>query len=517
MFTILWASPTYAAGPYDLAFSTYFGGSEWEHARDVCADGDGNVFVCGGTASRDFPTTPGAYDRTFNFGDSAGDGILAKLSPVSTITVDPGTTGQTISGWEAVAFALEPGDPAFANFKDTLFDLAVNDLGINRVRLEVRSGVENTNDNWSAYQAGTIDYPTWRARRYATTNDNADPHSIDGSGFHFSEMDNTIDRIVNPLRAALAAKGEKLVVNVNYVAFTAQITSGVYIHSDPAEYAEFVLATYLHLQEKYGWVPDLWEVLLEPDNVSQWNGRLLGEALVASAERLRVAGFEPAFVAPSNTNMGNAVRDFDLMIAVPGVLPVLREFSYHRYGGVSLANLRAIAARAGQHGLDTAMLEWWSNANGYPTLHEDLKIGNNSAWEQGVLAGEIGAEMALYVIDHADPAHPKVLLGDKTKYLRQYYKFIRPGAVRVEASSQDPSFDPLAFINATGGYVVVVKCDAAGAFSIGGLPPGTYGIKYTTASQFDADLPDQTIGPGQPLLAQIPQTGVLTVFAKPAP
>ena len=291
------------------------------------------------------------------------------------------------TGWEAVAFALDPGNAAYPNFKDTLFNLVVNDVGINRVRLEIRSGVENSNDNWSAYQAGTIDYQTWRSRRYATINDDADPQTINPAGFHFSEMDNAIDRIVNPLRQAMEANGDKLCVNVNYVAFTGQITHGIYIHNDPAEYAEFVLATYLHLQEKYGWVPDLWEVILEPDNVSQWNGKLIGQAIVAAAERLRAAGFEPAFVAPSNTNMTNAVQYFDQMIAVPGVLPVLREFAYHRYGGVSLESLRAIAARGKQYGIGTSMLEWWSSGNGYATLHEDLKIGNNSAWQQGVLAG----------------------------------------------------------------------------------------------------------------------------------
>lgn len=444
-----------------------------------------------------------------------GNSLLARLSSSTTIAIDPGKTWQTISGWEVVAFALEPSDPAFPNFRDALIDLAVNDLGINRIRLEIRSGVENSGDNWSAHQTGIIDYPTWRSRRYATANDNADPCSIDWSGFHFSEMDNTIDRIVIPLRAALAAKGERLIVNVNYVAFTGQITRGVYIHSDPAEYAEFVLATYLHLHEKYGWTPDLWEVLLEPDNVPQWSGRLLGEAIVAATERLRAAGFEPAFVAPSNTNMGNAVRDFDQMIQVAGVLPVLREFAYHRYGGVSLQNLQAIAARARQHGLSTAMLEWWSNSNGYPTLHEDLKIGNNSAWEQGVLAGDLSAETALCVVDRADPAHPKVMLGGKTKFLRQYYKFVRPGAIRIEVASQLTSFDPLAFINADGGCVVVVKCNAGGQFSIGPLAVGTYGIKYTTANEFDIDLPDQTVDPGQPVVAEIPQAGVLTVYAKP--
>jgi hypothetical protein len=97
-------------------------------------------------------------------------------------------------------------------------------------------------------------------------------------------MDSTIDRLVTPLRDLLAAKGEKLVVNVNYVAFTGQIANGVYLHDDPAEYAEFVLATYLHLKNKYGWTPGLWEVLLEPDNVSQWNGKLLGQALAAAAD-----------------------------------------------------------------------------------------------------------------------------------------------------------------------------------------------------------------------------------------
>jgi len=236
---------------------------------------------------------------------------------------------------------------------------------------------------------------------------------------------------------------------------------------------------------------------------------------VAAADRLKQAGFEPAFVAPSNTNMGNAVTWFDQMIAVPGVLPILREISYHRYGGVSLANLQAIAARGRQYHLDTAMLEWWSNSNGYVTLHEDLKVGNNSAWQQGVLGGDLNAAVSLHQIDTANPAQPRVLIGGATKFLRQYYKFVRPGAVRIEATSQLAAFDPVAFINADGDYAVVVKCSAGGPFSIGRLPPGTYGVKYTTAAAYDVDLPDQAILAGQTVTAAIPQPGVLTVYGKP--
>jgi hypothetical protein len=69
---------------YHLFFSTYVGGTSWEHARDVFADTQGNVYVCGSTASRDFPTTPGAYSQTFHTGDTSGDqcdAFVCKFGP----------------------------------------------------------------------------------------------------------------------------------------------------------------------------------------------------------------------------------------------------------------------------------------------------------------------------------------------------------------------------------------------------------------------------------------------------
>ena len=89
---LIWALPSLdvvasGAGGYELVFSTYVGGKSWEHARDVCCDKDGNVYMVGGTASRDFPTTPGAYDRTFDAGGKqiggAGlcDAFVMKFSP----------------------------------------------------------------------------------------------------------------------------------------------------------------------------------------------------------------------------------------------------------------------------------------------------------------------------------------------------------------------------------------------------------------------------------------------------
>ncbi len=51
---------------FELNHSTYFGGSDFEQARDLAVDKDGNVYITGGTSSENFPTTEGAYNRIYN-------------------------------------------------------------------------------------------------------------------------------------------------------------------------------------------------------------------------------------------------------------------------------------------------------------------------------------------------------------------------------------------------------------------------------------------------------------------
>lgn len=434
----------------------------------------------------------------------------------TTITVDPATTHQTMSGWEAVDFALNDS-PQFPSFINAVLDGAV-ELGMNRVRLEIKSGAENTLDYWTLYKTGQIDYPTWRANRYATVNDNADPNTINPNGFQFAALDWNVDNIIIPLKNRLAAKGESLQINLCYVAFTGQISGGgQYLHNNAQEYAEFVLATNLHLQSRYGWVPDLWEVILEPDNVSQWsNGTVLGNAMVAAGNRLVASGITPRFVAPATTNMSNANAYFDAITGVAGALQYHEEIAYHRYAGVSLAALQGIANRAAANGKKTSMLEWWSGGNSYQVMHEDLKVGRNSAWQSGALAGDASGATDLMDVDlTVNP--PTAAISNYAKFLRQYWKFVRRGAVRIGATSSSGTFDPLAFVNTDGKQVAVVKAAASGTFTVQGLVAGTYGIKYTTSAQYNVDLADATIAAGQALTTSIPAAGVLTIYGKSSP
>jgi hypothetical protein len=256
--------------------------------------------------------------------------LTPEARATAAITLDPATTYQTINGWEVTDYAYHTS-AAFPNFVAQVLDGAVTDVGINRIRLEIRSGAENASDYWSLYNSGQIDYATWRCNRYATVNDNADPNTINSQGFKFSELDWNVDNIVNPLKQRVEASGEHLFISLQYVAFTAQICGGSYIHNNPAEYAEFVLVTYQHLQNKYVWVPDAWAVILEPDNVSQWSGTLIGQSIVAAAARLQAKGFAPHFIAPSNTDMSNVAGYVDAAAAVSGALAYWDEISYHRY------------------------------------------------------------------------------------------------------------------------------------------------------------------------------------------
>src|SRR3989338_3105382 len=478
----------------------------------------------------------------YNYTGSGASSSSIQSSSVSgnTIILNSQTTYQTMIGWEAAADAALNNtngvDPV--KYKDQLFDLVVNDIGINQIQLGLFASAENSVDYWSQYYnspKAQSDYDTWRANRHTTVNDDNNPNNINWSGFQFSRLDYEMDNIIVPLRQLLIAKGEQLHFNLRYVAYTQQST-GVpigqkYDHDDPQEYAEFMLAVFLHLKNKYGFTPDALTIINEPDNSAtrEWyqagaRGTLIGQAIVATGNKLNQNGFSPRILAPETISIANASSAdyFDKMINIPGVTQYLSEITYNRYvnSGNPDADLQALVNKAAQYGLDTGMHEYWASGNSYKTLHKDIKMGKNSSWQQGTLGGlkswasPLYGTTPLYTIDDTDPNNPTLAISPMTKFTRQYYKFIRKGAIRIDAASNNTNFDPVAFVNTNGKYAVVVDANTGGTFYIKNLPAGNYGIKYTTLNQYDIDLTDQDISSGQALTANIPAAGVITIYGK---
>ena len=443
-----------------------------------------------------------------------------------SITLDSSVKYQTIVGWEAAnqSHADTDGDPGGPNplfplYKDTLFDLAVNDLGINRLRLELMSGSENPVDYWSKWYNGQMTYSSKNLHRYEIINDNNDPYLIDTSGFHFTQLDFAINSTVLPIRQRLQAKGEMLYLNLCVVDFGANVTTGnVNFDTDSSEYAEFILAAFQHIQNKFGWYPSSLEIILEPEHHWGFDGKRVGMNLVAAAKRLQANGFTPEFIAPSYSYFQNTLNGIPHMLNVPGILNYVDELSYHCYQNCNIPNFRKLDSIAKVHGLRTSQLE--KIGRDYNGLYDDLKYANVSAFQQFTLAYGPNASGGgeYYALDMVtDPSHPKITTGPMTKFLRQYFKFIHRGAVRIQANSTDTvNMAPLAFINTDGTWVVPVKATGSFSFTILGLPPGNYGIKYTTGAQYDIDMPDQQIGQGGIISSSIPAAGVITIYGKGA-
>ena len=104
----------FAVGRYDagralvidpgLTYSTYLGGAGREFQGSglgLALDSAGSVYVSGGTNSADFPTTPGAFDRTL---DGVGDGFVTKLNPAgSALVYSTFLGGSSSDGGHAIA------------------------------------------------------------------------------------------------------------------------------------------------------------------------------------------------------------------------------------------------------------------------------------------------------------------------------------------------------------------------------------------------------------------------------
>jgi hypothetical protein len=395
-----------------------------------------------------------------------------------TVRVHPEQTFQTMRAWEATAWAGNL-DRTTPRVRGEVLDSAAA-LGITRLRVEVRAGSEQPVDHWTRWRTGEIDYDGWRCVRYATVNDNDDPTVIDWDGFTFSELDNVVETIVLPYDERLGRRGEKVQLNLTYVAFTGQNCGGEYVHVDDlAEYAEFVLATQTHLRDKYGLVADSWEMVLEPDNTDVWTPAKLAEAVEIVGPMLEAHGFNARIIAPSTMSMEGGILWVEAILDRPGAARYLWEVSYHRYD-------RATPHAAEQYGVlasevaPTGMLE--KIAADHEALYTDLAVARVSSWQQYALGDFGGDEGGTYfLIEEPKEGEFVVRPGARTAFLRPFIRNVRPGATRIGAEVTNANHRAVAFTNQDGRRVLGIWHERSGKVLVDGLEQGEYRVIRVTA------------------------------------
>ncbi|MFC1725912.1 SBBP repeat-containing protein [candidate division KSB1 bacterium] len=69
----------------EIVYSSFIGSSVFDFARDITVDVEGNVYITGVADGSDFPTTPGAFDRTFY--SVKGTSMVCKLDSTGSSLV----------------------------------------------------------------------------------------------------------------------------------------------------------------------------------------------------------------------------------------------------------------------------------------------------------------------------------------------------------------------------------------------------------------------------------------------
>jgi Beta-propeller repeat len=161
-----------------LEYSTYVGGATaGDSGLAIAIDGAGSAYITGSTSSTDFPTTPAAYDTSYN-GSGGSDAFVAKLSPDGS----------------ALDYSTYLGGSNSSGFFDLGSGIAVDGTGAAYIAGEADSanfpvtpGAFDTTDNGGADAFVTKLAPTGSSLAYSTllggaSFDSATALAVDGSG-----------------------------------------------------------------------------------------------------------------------------------------------------------------------------------------------------------------------------------------------------------------------------------------------------------------------------------------------
>jgi hypothetical protein len=105
-------------------------------------------------------------------------------------------------------------------------------------------------------------------------------------------------------------------------------------------------------------------------------------------------------------------------------------------------------------------------------------------------------------------------MADLSYQLSQVFLYVRRGAVRIGARSDNPDKTCVAFLNRDGGEVVIVRARRSGGpITVNGLSAGRYGVRLVDDLRKTEQRPAVTVSAGEPLRFEMPRTGVATIYS----
>jgi hypothetical protein len=223
-------------------------------------------------------------------------------------------------------------------------------------------------------------------------------------------------------------------------------------------------------------------------------------------------------------------RIMEAMAGTPGALEHFAQITYHLYhgGAEDVPARNAVRGWARKLKVTAAQTEWMEGTGLDVARHIHLCLteADATAWDR------FGADLffTLKYREWLDPASDgtQPALNSTAWHIRQFSRYIRPGAVRVALSGGSESVKGVAFLpklssdgRSRPGLPVVVLLNTsseARAVEIDGLPPGTYGGSFTSEPQkaYGRGIEDMAVAEPGRLAIDLPPRSVTTLTSSDA-
>lgn len=366
---------------------------------------------------------------------------LVGVTPVCAqvaVHLDSTVRYQTIQGWGHGSANLGVGWAAAEPMNYQYIDYLTDDWGLTGTRIN---------------EVGP--------RSDGAGNDNGDCDSIDWTRFQTGPKKN-FDYMVY-FKNHVLAEGYRpsFYSSTNYDSLAASQKPWILYH--PGERAQQIWASAQYWRDHYGIDINYAVIANEPNG--NYSPQILADDIKALGPRLAARGLKTQVQFPEAVAPQTSWQYITAVKNDANLWPYVGRISYHNYGTADpyRSYIRDLGVALG---LPTAQTEM-DPAN-IDNLFDDLTLGGVSYWE------------VAYSNSNTVNPNPGYTSFTPSRYyfrVRQVTHYVRPGAVRIGASSSDPSVRVLAFLqNGAVTTVVYNTGQEAKTVTVTGLPPGDYGL-----------------------------------------
>ena len=280
-------------------------------------------------------------------------------------------------------------------------------------------------------------------------NDNANPNVADLSSFDFSWKNS--DGYIASIRTLLPRGVTTF--------FASPITIEPWMTtSNPAEYAEWVVVMLEHWRDR-GLEMPYYSIMNEPGYIAGgiWPGTWIRDVIKILGPRLTAEGLKTKLVVPDDWDANQALGRLQVILADPAARQYVGAVAYHLYNRGGEAQVKQLAE---QYDLPVWMTEFSTGNDWFQwaTIMQQ-EIADYGASAVDYMWGYFGDwdESQLIRIRTNNGAYAGFDFNRQYYVMGQYSKFVRPGAVRIGATSALSQVKLAAFLSGSNEIVVATN------------------------------------------------------------